>query len=158
MCRSFGNFSELLCHVCRFLRLYGNRAALQAAGRIPESWTPCGTDMAITASNPSSAGTGHISMGPWVLVSIIGRWCVKLTVLVRTLKATSQIKLKDLRPRLLLFPLFGGARHWISFSSSAKKNNPKICTWLEHFHFMLLYIHTPLHSGGKYSTYSTEFL
>lgn len=97
MCRCFGNSGELLCHaqhVCCFLRLYGDRAALQAAGRIPESWTPCGKDMAITASNPSSAGTGHISVGLWVLVNIIGRWCVKPAVLVRTLKATSQTKLK----------------------------------------------------------------
>lgn len=50
--------------------------------------------MAITASNPSSTGTGHISVGLWVLVNIIGRWCVKPVVLVRTLKATSQTKLK----------------------------------------------------------------
>lgn len=102
----FGNVSELLCHarhVCRFLRLYGDHAALRAAGRIPESWTPCGKDMAITASNPPSAGTGNITVRLRVLVNIIGRWCVKPPVLVRTLKATSQTKLKDRRPCQLLF-------------------------------------------------------
>lgn len=39
----------------------------------------------------------------WVLVNIIGRWCVKLTVLVRTLKATPRIKPNDLAPRSLPF-------------------------------------------------------
>ncbi|KAM3617377.1 uncharacterized protein V6R79_005422 [Siganus canaliculatus] len=76
MCGCSGRFSEFLCHArhaCSFLRLDGDHAALQAAGRIPESWTPCGKDMAITASNPPSAGTGHISVGLWVLVNIIGR-------------------------------------------------------------------------------------
>lgn len=72
--------------VCPFLRLLGDCAALRAAGRIPESWTPCGKDMAITDSNPSSTGTGSISVGLWALV--IGRWCVKPVVLVRTLRAT----------------------------------------------------------------------
>ena len=38
--------------VCCFPRLLGGRAAPRAAGRIPESWTPCGKDMAITASAP----------------------------------------------------------------------------------------------------------
>ncbi|KAM7411333.1 hypothetical protein PAMA_021361 [Pampus argenteus] len=53
-------------HACCFLRLCGDRAVLEAAGKIPESWTPCGRDMAITASNPSSAGMGHISVGLWL--------------------------------------------------------------------------------------------
>lgn len=135
MCRSFGSFSELLCrvrHVCRFLRLCGDRAALQAAGRIPQSWAPCGTDMAITASSPSSAGAGHISVGLWVLVNIIGRWCGKPTVLVRTQRATSQIKLKDRRPCLLLFQ-----EEWHiglgygAFSSSAIKHSTKIWNTIE---------------------------
>ena len=106
MCRCFGNSGESLCHarhVCRVLRLYEGRAALRAAGRIPESWTPCGIDMAITASDPSSAGTATSACGLWVLVNIIGRWCVKPAVLVRTLKATSQTKMKAQRSCQLLF-------------------------------------------------------
>lgn len=84
-----GNSVELLCHPrheCHFLRLYRDCAALRAAGRIPESWTPCGRDMAITESNPSSTGTGYISAGLWVLV--IGRWRVKPVVLVGNPRAT----------------------------------------------------------------------
>lgn len=55
---------------------------------MPESWTPCGTVVAMTPSHPSSGGTGHISRGPWVLVNITGRWCGKPTVLVSDPKAT----------------------------------------------------------------------
>lgn len=69
--------------------------ALRAAGRIPESWTPCGTVVAITPSHPPSGGAGHISMGPGVPVNITGRWCGKLTV--SHPKATLQIKVKDLK-------------------------------------------------------------
>lgn len=96
---------------CFRSELYEDWATLQAAGTTPESWTPCGTDTAITASNPSSAGADHISGGLWVPVNIIGRWCVKLTVLVRTPKGTSQIKLNDLRPCSLLFKQFRGGTH-----------------------------------------------
>lgn len=105
MCRRFGNVGELLCRARRVpCPAAGMKTVLhcKAAGRIPPSWTPCGKDMAITASSPSSAGTGHISVGLWVLVNIIGRWCVKPAVLVGTLKATSQTKLKDYRPCQLL--------------------------------------------------------
>lgn len=49
--------------------------------------------------------------GRWVLVNIIGRWRVKLTVLVRTPKATPRIKLNDLRPRSLPFKELGGGIH-----------------------------------------------
>lgn len=106
MCASAPSILEIFCcaaHVCRSLWLCGDSAALQPAGRIPETWTPCGKDMAITASNPSSPGTGHVSVGLWVLVNIIGRWCVKPVVLVRTLKATSQTKLKAQKPCRLRF-------------------------------------------------------
>lgn len=106
--------------------------SVEAAGRIPQSWTPCGTDMVITASSPSGAGTGHISVGLRVLVNIIGRWCVKLTVLVRTLKATSQIKLEDRRPCLLLLLqechiVWGQG----GFSSSARKQSAQIWKTME---------------------------
>lgn len=81
----------------RFPRLCGDRAARRAAGRIPQSWTPCGTVVAIAPSQPSGGGPGHISVGPWVLVNIIGRWCGKLTVLASDPKATLRIKLRDLK-------------------------------------------------------------
>lgn len=38
---------------------------------------------------PSSAGRGHISVGLRALVNIIGSWCVKLTVPVRSPRATA---------------------------------------------------------------------
>lgn len=41
---------------------------------------------------PSSSGRGRISVGLRALVNIIGSWCVKLTVPVRTPRATSPIK------------------------------------------------------------------
>lgn len=62
----------------------------RAARRIPYSGTPCGPD---AACDPSGSGRGHISVGLRALVNIIGRWCVKLTVPVRTPRATSPIKL-----------------------------------------------------------------
>lgn len=67
-----------------------SRAVSRAAWRIPCSGTPCGPD---AACDPSGSGRSHISVGLRALVNIIGRWCVKLTVPVRTPRATSPIKL-----------------------------------------------------------------
>lgn len=76
-----------------------------------------------------------ISVGLWVLVNIIGRWCVMPAVLVRTLKATSQTKLKDWKPCQLLFNhkqkcykwIRGGRRRAISSSADKKEHNNKKC-------------------------------
>lgn len=55
------------------------------------------TEPLLPAAPPALEQTTS-ARGRCVLVNIIGRWCVKLTVLVRTPKATPRIKLNDLRP------------------------------------------------------------
>lgn len=94
------------CAVCDVLRLQGPRAVPRAARRIPRSGTPCGPN---TAYPPFSSGRGHISVGLRALVNIIGRWCVKLTVPVRTPRATSPIKLSRDTPPFPPSPLYSAS-------------------------------------------------
>lgn len=100
---------RLHVQLCGVLRLHGRRAVPRAAQRIPRSRTPCGPDTACPPP-PSSSGRGHISVGLQALVNIIGRWCVKLTVPVRTPRATSPIKLSRDRPPTPL-QLYTGVTH-----------------------------------------------
>lgn len=106
-------YPECALDGCCVPRLRGGCAVLQAAGRITESRTPCGKDTSITASSPSSVGTGNLGVcGLWVFVNIIGRWCVKPAVLVRSLKATSQTKLKADRPSTSFQPWTVEQEYW----------------------------------------------
>lgn len=69
-------------------------AALQREllGGIPGGGHHAGQTWLSPRRDPSSSGRGRISVGLRALVNIIGSWCVKLTVPVRTPRATSPIK------------------------------------------------------------------
>lgn len=126
-CAATSVFSVSLCHVwhaCHILQLCRICAALWAAGKIPESWTPCGTDTAITACNPSGAGMGRAVWGCGSLLTLLagGAWSwLSLS------GPQGQLLKSNWKARIPVYSSFSTIKEWHIwlgkgfFSSSVKK-------------------------------------